>query len=248
MFLENRVALVTGGSRGIGRAVALALARQGARVAINYYPGQQEEAKNTQAEISSLGVPCQIIPADIGVREEVDRMVSAVEEAFGAPDILVNNAGITRDQLLLRMKDEDWHQVLTTDLTGVFYCCRAVLKYMLKKRWGRIVNIASVVGITGNAGQTNYSAAKAGVIGFTKSLAREAAGRGINVNAVAPGFIETGMTAGLPKQAREEFIKRIPLGRPGKPEEVAEVVVFLTSSGADYITGHTIPVDGGMII
>ncbi|HHW41453.1 MAG TPA: 3-oxoacyl-[acyl-carrier-protein] reductase [Syntrophomonadaceae bacterium] len=248
MFLENQVALVTGASQGIGRAIALALARAGARIAVNYYPDQIDRARQVVDEIKSSGSECIMVGADVSNKVDVEAMIAQVLEHFGSLDILVNNAGITRDQLLLRMRDEDWHSVLNTNLTGVFYCSRAALKPMLKNRWGRIINIASVVGITGNAGQANYAAAKAGVIGFTKSLAREVASRGITVNAIAPGYIETEMTGKVSDRAKEQFLKSIPLGRPGRPEDVAGVVVFLASHSADYITGQTIHVDGGMVL
>jgi 3-oxoacyl-[acyl-carrier protein] reductase len=248
MVLENRVALVTGGSQGIGRAIALALAREGAKVGINFYPGEEEKAKRVAAEIERMGGKAFAVPADVTDRSAVREMVEVLSEHLGSIDILVNNAGITRDSLLLRMKDEDWDQVIATNLTGVFNCTRAVLRTMVKKRWGRIINIASVVGLIGNPGQCNYGAAKAGIVGFTKCLAREVGGRGITVNAVAPGFIETEMTAKLSREAKEAFLQRIPLGRPGKPEDVAGVVVFLASSAADYVTGQVIHVDGGMII
>ncbi len=248
MILENRVALITGASQGIGRAIALALADNGAHVAINYYPGQSEQAAGVIDEIAGRGGIAFPVAADVSKNVDVEEMMEAVVSRFGKLDILVNNAGITRDQLLLRMKDQDWEAVLATNLNGVFYCTRAALKPMLKNRWGRIVSLASVVGVIGNAGQANYGAAKAGIIGFTKCVAREVASRGINVNAIAPGYIETEMTSRLSTQARDELLGRIPLGRIGKPEDVAGAAVFLVSPAADYITGHVLQVDGGMAI
>lgn len=248
MCLENRVALVTGASQGIGRAIALKLASNGAMVAINYYPGQNEKAALVVEEITRSGGLAFPVAADVSKNTEVEEMVDSVIKRFGTLDILVNNAGITRDQLLLRMKDQDWEAVLTTNLNGVFYCTRAALKGMLKNRWGRVVSIASVVGVIGNAGQSNYGAAKAGIIGFTKCVAREVASRGVTVNAVAPGYIGTEMTAQISLQAQEELQRRIPLGRIGKPEDVAGAVVFLVSPAGDYITGQILNVDGGMAI
>lgn len=248
MFLEKRVALVTGASQGIGSAIAKALARAGATVAINYYPDQVERARTVADEIRAFGRDCMTVGADVSSKDDVESMVAQVLERFGRLDILVNNAGITRDQILIKMKDEDWYNVLNTNLTGVFYCCRAALRAMLKSRWGRIINIASVVGITGNAGQANYAASKAGVIGLTKSLAKEVARKGITVNAIAPGYIETEMTEKLPDRAKEELLRSIPLGRPGKPEDVAAAVVFLASEDADYITGQVLRIDGGMLL
>lgn len=248
MFLVNRVALVTGASQGIGRAIALALANHGAMVAINYYPGQSEKAALVVEEIIRAGGRAISVGADVSKKTEVEEMVETITKQFGSLDILVNNAGITRDRLLLRMKDEDWEAVLDTNLNGVFYCTRAALKGMLKRRWGRMVSIASVVGVIGNASQCNYGAAKAGIIGFTKCLAREAASRGINVNAVAPGYIGTEMTARISPQAQEALQGQIPLGRVGTPEDVAGAVLFLVSPAAEYITGQVLNVDGGMAI
>jgi 3-oxoacyl-[acyl-carrier protein] reductase len=248
MFLENRVALVTGASQGIGRAIAIAIAKNGAMVAVNYYPDQSEKAALVVEEIERAGGRAFSVAADVSNKTQVEEMMTAVVKRCGSLDILVNNAGITRDQLLLRMKDQDWDAVLTINLNSVFYCTRAALKWMLKSRWGRVVNLASVVGVIGNAGQANYAASKAGVIGFTKSVAREAASRGINVNAVAPGYIRTEMTDRILPQAQEELQGKIPLGRIGQPEDVAGAVVFLVSPSADYITGQVLHVDGGMAI
>ncbi len=248
MFLENRVALITGASRGIGRAIALAVAKHGAMVAVNYYPGQSDQAALVVEEIEKAGGRAFSVAADVSKRSDVEEMVNAVVKRSGSLDILINNAGITRDQLLLRMKDQDWDAVLDTNLNGVFYCTRSALKWMLKSRWGRVVSLASVVGVTGNAGQANYGASKAGIIGFTKCVAREVASRGINVNAVAPGYIGTDMTERISPQAREELQGRIPLGRIGTPEDVAGAVLFLVSPAAGYITGQVLHVDGGMAI
>jgi 3-oxoacyl-[acyl-carrier protein] reductase len=248
MFLENRVALVTGASQGIGRAIALAVAKNGAAVAVNHYPGQSDQADLVVEEIVRAGGRAFPVAADVSKRPEVEEMVDAVVKRFRSLDILINNAGITRDQLLLRMKDQDWEAVLSTNLNGVFYCTRAALKWMLKGSWGRVVSLASVVGVIGNAGQANYGASKAGVIGFTKCVAREVASRGINVNVVAPGYIRTEMTDRISLQAQDQLQGRIPLGRIGTPEDVAGAVVFLVSPAADYITGQVLHVDGGMAI
>jgi 3-oxoacyl-[acyl-carrier protein] reductase len=246
MFLENRVALVTGASQGIGRAIALAVAKNGAAVAVNHYPGQSDQADLVVEQIAMAGGRAFPVAADVSKRPEVEEMVDSVVKRFGSLDILINNAGITRDQLLLRMKDQDWDAVLATNLNSVFYCTRAALKWMLKSRSGRVVSLASVVGVIGNAGQANYGASKAGIIGFTKCVAREVASRGINVNAVAPGYIRTEMTDRISPQAQDELQGTIPLGRIGTPEDVAGAVVFLVSPAADYITGQVLNVDGGM--
>ena len=247
MLLDGKTALVTGASRGIGRAIALCLAAEGARVAINY-AGNVKAAEEVKTSIEAAGGTAILCQADIADSAAVEAMIADVVKEFGAIDILVNNAGITRDTLLMRMKDEDFAKVLDTNLKGVFYCTKAVSKLMMKKRSGRIVNMASVVGLVGNAGQTNYAAAKAGVIGFSKSAAKELASRGITVNVVAPGFIGTDMTAGLPESVKEKMLTDIPLGRMGAPEDVANAVLFLASDQASYITGQVVNVDGGMVM
>ena len=247
MLLDGKTALVTGASRGIGRAIALRLAAEGASVAINY-AGNTAKAEETKAAIEAAGGKAALFQADVSDSAQVEQMVASVTEVFGTIDILVNNAGITRDGLLMRMKEEDFDAVLDTNLKGIFHVTKAVSKLMMKKRAGRIVNMASVVGIMGNAGQTNYAAAKAGVIGFTKSAARELAARGITVNAVAPGFIATDMTAAMPEKAKEATLAAIPLRRMGEPEDVANAVAFLVSDQASYITGQVVKVDGGMVM
>ena len=247
MLLDGKTALVTGASRGIGRAIALCLAAEGARVAINY-AGNVKAAEEVKSSVEAAGGTAILCQADIADSAAVEAMIADVVKEFGAIDILVNNAGITRDTLLMRMKDEDFAKVLDTNLKGVFYCTKAVSKLMMKKRSGRIVNMASVVGLVGNAGQTNYAAAKAGVIGFSKSAAKELASRGITVNVVAPGFIGTDMTAGLPESVKEKMLTDIPLGRMGEPEDVANAVLFLASDQASYITGQVVNVDGGMVV
>lgn len=244
--LQGQVAIVTGASRGIGRATALALASEGATVVVNYASSSQA-ADAVIAEIEAMGATAIALKADVGQAEQVEALFSATMEKYGRVDVLVNNAGIARDTLLLRMKQEDWQAVIDLNLTGVFLCTRAASKIMLKQRSGRIVNVTSVVGEMGNPGQANYSAAKAGVIGFTKTVAKELASRGITVNAVAPGFIATDMTADL--KAGEEILKMIPLARYGQPEEVAGLIQFLAAApAASYITGQVINVDGGMVM
>lgn len=247
MLLDGKVALVTGASRGIGRAIALRLAGAGAKIAINY-AGSTAKAEAVKAEVEQNGGEAILVQADVSDSASVDAMVAKVVENFGQIDILVNNAGITRDGLMMRMKDEDFDAVIDTNLKGVFYCTKAVSKLMMKKRSGRIVNMASVVGLMGNAGQTNYAAAKAGVVGFSKSAAKELASRGITVNMVAPGFIATDMTAAMTDKAKEMTLQGIPLKRMGEAEDVANAVLFLVSDNASYITGQTINVDGGMVM
>lgn len=243
--LKGQTALVTGASRGIGRSIALALADMGANVAVNY-SGNEEAANAVVAEIKARGVEAIALKANVGKSAEADALVKDVLDTWGRIDILVNNAGITRDNLIMRMKEEEFDQVIETNLKGVFNCLKAVTRPMMKQRYGRIINISSVVGALGNPGQANYVAAKAGVIGLTKSAARELASRGITVNAVAPGFIDTDMTRELPEDMREKLMGDIPLARLGKPEEIADVVTFLASSAAGYMTGQTLHVDGGM--
>ncbi len=243
--LSGKTALVSGASRGIGRAIAVELAGAGAAVVVNYRTGA-EAAEAVVGEIEAAGGRATAVQADVSAAADVERLVKASTDAYGSLDILVNNAGITRDNLLLRMKDEEWEAVLSTNLRAAYLLTKAVLRPMMRARWGRIVSITSVVGLTGNAGQANYAAAKAGLIGFTRSVAREMAARCITANAVAPGFIETDMVAGLGAELRENVLKQIPLGRLGNPRDVAQVVAFLASDAAAYVTGQTIAVDGGM--
>lgn len=244
MSLEGKVALVTGASRGIGRAIALKLAREGASLVVT--ATTEESARNTAAEVESLGQKALALAVDVADPAAVEAMFAEAVETFGKVDILVNNAGITKDGLLLRMKDADWDAVLDVNLKGAFNCVREAAKLMTKARSGRIVNISSVVGEMGNAGQINYCASKAGMIGLTKSAARELAKRGITVNAVTPGFIETDMTAVLSDKVREGLLQQIPLERLGTPDDVANAVFFLVSPMGDYITGHVLSVNGGM--
>jgi len=243
MNLKGRVALVTGSGRGIGKSIAGKLSEIGASVVIN---DVSDESAAAADEIQAAGRPALFVKANVSIAAEVNRMVNTIISNFGRIDILVNNAGISRDQLALMMTDEDWDAVLNVNLKGVFVCTRAVLKPMMKQRWGRIINISSIVGIVGNSGQANYSAAKAGVIGLTKTVAREMASRQITVNAVAPGFIESEMTQKLPDKVKEDYNKRIPLGYFGSPRDVAEAVAFFASEEARYITGQVLGVDGGM--
>jgi 3-oxoacyl-[acyl-carrier protein] reductase len=245
--VEGRVALVTGGGRGIGRAIAVRLAREGARVAISYR-SNDAAAEETVELVRKAGVECETFKGDVASLEDVEALMKGVGEAFGAVEILVNNAGTTRDNILLRMKDSEFDEVLATNLKGTYLCTRAALRGMVRARWGRIVNISSVVGLLGNAGQANYAASKAGIIGFTKSVAREVAGRGITANAVAPGYVETELTGVLPENIKEQILGQVPMGRLGEPEEIAEVVMFLAGERAAYVTGQTIAVDGGMVM
>ena len=247
MELSGRVALVTGGSRGIGRAIALKLASEGAHVAVNFNQNQLA-AEEVVAAAKVAGVDAIMVQGDIGTREGAEAAVKATVERWNRLDILVNNAGITRDQLIMRLSDEDWDAVLDTNLKGAYLCSKLASRHMLRARWGRIINISSVVGQMGNAGQANYAAAKAGLLGLTKSLAREFASKNITANAVAPGWIETDIVAGLSEEARQYVLGQIPLGRYGEPEDVAGAVAFLVSDAAAYITGQTLNVDGGMVM
>lgn len=247
MLLDNQVALVTGASRGIGRSVAIELAKAGAKVVVNY-AGNSAAAQETIDAIKAVGGEAIAVQADVSQAEAVEALVKQTLDTFGRIDILVNNAGITRDNLLLRMKEDDWDAVMNTNLKGIFHCTKQVSRVMIKQKSGKIINMTSVVGVMGNAGQSNYAAAKAGVIGFTKSMAKELAPRGITVNAVAPGFITTDMTSVLSDQVKSEMANSIPLGRMGNPEDVAAAVVFLASKSAGYITGQTLHVDGGMVM
>lgn len=242
---QKRVAVVTGGSRGIGRAVCVALAEQGCQIVVNCQHGI-EAAEETAALCREKGVDAITVQADVSTQEGCDALFKAAAEAFGRVDILVNNAGVTRDNLIMRLSEEDYDKVLNTNLKGAFLCCKAASRLMMRQRYGRIVNLSSVVGLRGNAGQTAYAASKAGVVGLTKSLAKELASRGVTANAVAPGYIETDMTAALPEASRAAMVQGIPAARPGKPEEVARAVAFLASEESGYITGQVLRVDGGM--
>ena len=245
MDISNRVAIVTGSARGIGQAIALKLAEVGATVVVNDI-GEAEPLESVAEEIRAMNRQSLAVIADVSSSSEVASLVDKTINTYGKVDILVNNAGITRDQLVLRMSDEDWDTVLNVDLKSAFFCTRAVLRSMLKQRWGRIISITSIVGEVGNPGQANYAAAKAGIIGFTRSIAKEVASRGITANAIAPGFIDTKLTQQLEEKQAQELLKRIPLGYLGSPRDVAEAVAFLASEEARYITGQVLNVDGGM--
>ncbi len=243
--LLGKVALVTGASRGIGRACAQALAAEGARVALSCVR-QQEQAQQVARGIQSDGGEAHVLSFDVGCKKEVDEGVRSLEQLWGGIDILVNNAGIVVDGLCVRFSESDWQRVLQTNLSGAFFCAQACVSGMMKRRWGRIINISSVVAETGNGGQTAYAAAKAGLIGMTKSLALELASRNITVNAITPGYIDTDMTAAMPQQAKQQILAQVPLGRMGRPQDVAQAVAFLAAEKASYITGHTLAVNGGM--
>lgn len=245
--LSGKTALVTGAGRGIGRAIAFKLGAAGAKVAVNYN-ASEAQAQEVVSAIKDAGGEAQAVKADVSKSDEVDAMVGALIKEWGRLDILVNNAGITRDNLMMRMSQDDWDAVLNTNLRSAYFCTRAVLRSMLRNRWGRIISLSSVVGLTGNAGQANYAAAKAGIIGFTKSVAREVGGRNITANAIAPGFIETDITAGLPDELKVSMLKTIPAERYGQPDDIANAVVFLGSDLASYINGQVLNVDGGMVM
>jgi len=246
-MLTGKTTIVTGGSRGIGRSIALELAKNGANIVVNY-AGSEAKAQSVVEEIEKLGVKAFKVQADVADEQQVKEMVKATVDTFGSVDILVNNAGITRDNLLMRMKETEFDQVINTNLKGVFMCTKSVTRQMMKQRSGRIINVASIVGVSGNPGQANYVAAKAGVIGLTKTTAKELASRNILVNAIAPGFISTDMTDQLTTEQRDSMLSLIPLAKLGEPEDVAKVVRFLASDDANYITGQTIHIDGGMVM
>lgn len=245
--LQGQVAIVTGASRGIGEAIALELAAQGAKIVVNY-SGSTEKAQQVVATIQANGGEAIAVQASVSQTDAVDALVKQTIEAFGRVDILVNNAGITRDNLMMRMKEDEWDDVIDTNLKGVFLCTKAVTRTMMKQRYGRIINISSIVGVSGNAGQANYVAAKAGVIGLTKTTAKELASRNILVNAIAPGFITTEMTDALPEDVKNAMLAQIPLAKLGQPTHIAKAVAFLASEDASYITGQTLHIDGGLVM
>ncbi|MCM3722235.1 3-oxoacyl-[acyl-carrier-protein] reductase [Solibacillus sp. FSL R5-0691] len=247
MGLTGKCAVVTGASRGIGRAIALQLASEGAKVVVNY-SGSEQKAQEVVEEIKANGGEAIAVQANVADADSVQNLMKSALDTYGSIDILVNNAGITRDNLLMRMKDDEWDDVINTNLKGVFLCTKAVTRQMMKQRAGRIINISSIVGVAGNAGQANYVAAKAGVIGLTKTTAQELASRNILVNAIAPGFITTEMTEGLPEDLKEGMLKQIPLAKLGQPEDIAKAVVFFASDSSNYITGQTLQIDGGMVM
>ena len=247
LSLRGRSAIVTGGGRGIGRAIATELARAGANLLITYR-ANSSLAEAAARELRAFGVGCQIAQADVREGVDLDRVVKDCQQAFGSVDILVNNAGMTNDNLVMRLSEEAWDEVLDTNLRGTFLATKAALRPMVRARWGRIINITSVVGVSGNAGQANYAAAKAGIIGFTRSVALEVASRGITVNAIAPGFVQTDLTAGLSDEQKELIKDRIPMGRYAEASEIAPIVAFLASEAAAYITGQTLNVDGGLVM
>ena len=246
MDLTNRVALVTGSARGIGQAIAMKLAEAGADIVVNDIEAASEPLGSVVSDIEALGRQSLAVTADVSSPDDVSHLFTTAHEKFGRIDVLVNNAGVTRDNLTMKMSNEEWDTVLNIDLKSAFLCSRAVLRYMIKQRWGRIISIASVVGIIGNAGQANYAAAKAGIIGLTRSIAKEVGSRGITINAIAPGFIQTKMTEQLDEKQTQELLSHIPLNSLGTPRDVAEAVAFLASEEARYITGHVLNVDGGM--
>ncbi|MFH0795565.1 MAG: 3-oxoacyl-[acyl-carrier-protein] reductase [Candidatus Omnitrophota bacterium] len=248
-MIKGKTALITGGSRGIGKAIALVLAREGRNIALNYVAdtegGNRRDAEKTREEIIHLGVNADIFESDVRDFQKVDDMVKKIISKYKNIDILVNNAAILRDKTLKKMSPDEWQSVIEVNLTGVFNCCRTVIEHMIENLWGRIVNISSISGQVGFFGQTNYAAAKAGIMGFTKSLARESASKNITVNAIAPGIVETEMARQIPENVRQEFLKQIPMGRFAQPEEIAELIAFLVSDKAGYITGQIIHINGG---
>ncbi len=248
MAASERIVVITGGSKGIGRAVARAFAREKAKLVLVHLDADDAAVEETVSLTAELGAEAEGLRVDVSSRQDVDGLFQYVMERYGRVDVLVNNAGITRDTLLMRMSEPDWDAVMAVNLKSVFNCTRAVVQPMIKQRTGRVVNISSVVGRIGNAGQSNYAASKAGILGFTRSVAREVASRGVTVNAVAPGFIATEMTEGLSQKVQDAFLQQIPLGRIGQPEDVAEAVYWLCSNAASYITGQTIHVNGGMFM